>query len=89
MENNKIIKYQNGLVQHVSNSITITSKLLSINLRPLNILVLDDHLIFFKGISHSKCLLKSFPNSIFKNIQNLCMFGKIQHILYSRVASKK
>ncbi len=68
MENNKIIKYERGLVQHVGNAVNITNKLLSVNLRLLKILYLDDHPIYVKGISN--IILKKFPNSIIKNIQD-------------------
>ncbi len=56
------------MIQHVGNAVNVTNKLLSVNLRPINILYLDDHLLFARGISN--CILKKFPNAIIKNIQN-------------------
>ena len=68
MENNKIIKYDAGLLQHVVNVVNITSKLLLANSRSLKILHLDDHIIFSKGLSN--CIYKKFPNAIIKYIQH-------------------
>ena len=68
MENNKIIKYEGGLVQHVGNAVNITSKLLSVNLRALKITHLDDHTLYAKGVSN--CILKKFPNAIIKHFQD-------------------
>lgn len=68
MENNKIVKYEAGLLQHVGNVVNITSKLLLVNSRSLKILYLDDHLIFSNGVSN--CIYKKFPNAIIKCIQD-------------------
>jgi len=68
MENKGLIKYQAGLVKHTGNAVNITSKLISIDLRTLNILHLDDQILFAGGILN--CILKKFPNVAIKNIQN-------------------
>lgn len=68
MENNKIIKYEAGIVQHVSKMIAVAGKLLSVNLRPLKILHLEDHSLFAKGVSN--CVLKNFPNTTIKHIRD-------------------
>lgn len=68
MEKNDIIKYEGGLVQYVGNAVNITSKLLSINLRPLKILYLDDHIVYPGGVSN--CILEKYPNAIIKKIQD-------------------
>lgn len=68
MENNKIIKYQGGLVKQVGNALNITSKLLLINLRQLTILHLDDHILYSKAVTN--CIIKRFPNAITKYVQN-------------------
>ena len=68
MEEGKIIKYENRGLQKVNTAISITNKLLFVNLEPINIFWLEDHKIFFDGAS--QCILKKFPNAIFNNIQN-------------------
>lgn len=68
MENNEIKKFEGGLIKQVNNALGVTNKLLSINLRPLRISHLDDHILYAKGISN--CILKKFPNATFKNIQD-------------------
>lgn len=65
---NKIIKYNRDLLKHVGNALSITDKLLSLNLRPLKVLILDDHLLYSESLS--KCILEYFPNATFKFIQN-------------------
>lgn len=68
MENNDLIKNEGGIIQYVGNAVNITSKLLSVNLKSLKILHLDDHSLFSWGLS--KCILEKFPNADIKNIQN-------------------
>lgn len=69
MKGSEIIKHSSGsLIKTVENGLAITNKLLIPNLRPLNIVHLDDHLLFAKGIDN--CILKKYPNAKFKNIQN-------------------
>ena len=68
MYQDDLIKYEGNLINQVSNAISITNKLLSINLRPLNILHLYDHILYHEGIL--KCILKQFPNVNVKHIQN-------------------
>lgn len=69
MENNKIIKFEGGLVNHVGSALNITNKLLSVNLRPLKILHLDDHILYSKGVTNY-CTNKKFPNAITEYIQD-------------------
>jgi DNA-binding NarL/FixJ family response regulator len=68
MKNNELIKHKADLVKHVGYTVNITNKLISVDLRILNILHLDDHLLYASGISI--CIKKKFPNVIIKNIQN-------------------
>ena len=68
MENNGLIKYQGGLIKHVGNAISITNKLLSVDFRKLEIMHLDDHDIFIKGVSN--CILRKFPNANTKHIHD-------------------
>ena len=68
MNQSDLIKYERNLIKQVENAISITNKLLSINLRPLNILHLDDHILYQEGISN--CILKKFSNVNVKHIQN-------------------
>jgi DNA-binding NarL/FixJ family response regulator len=68
MEENSIVKYEGGLIKKISNQIGVTNKLLAVNLRQLNILHLDDHILYHKGIL--KCVIEEFPNVNVKHIQN-------------------
>lgn len=68
MENKGLIRYQGGLIKHVGNAISVTNKLISVDLRILKIMHLDDHKIFQLGILN--CISKRFPNSIIKLLQN-------------------
>ena len=68
MENNELIKYKVGLVKHVGNVVNITSKLISVDLRILNILHLEDHKIILGGILN--CISKKFPNAVIEQFQN-------------------
>ncbi|MDH7462153.1 response regulator [Chitinophagaceae bacterium 26-R-25] len=60
MNQNKIVKYQAGQLQRLSNVLSITNKILDIDLRKLFIIHLDDHSLFRKGVKIS--LLKKLPN---------------------------
>ncbi len=79
---NDIVKYNSGeIVKQVGKAIAINNKLLSPNLRSLNIVHLDDHLIFAKGVG--KCIIKKYPNAKIKNIQNgTAALAYILHCLY-------
>ncbi|MEO9210235.1 MAG: response regulator [Ginsengibacter sp.] len=68
MENNGLIKYQGDLIKHVGNAISVTNKLISLDLRILKIMHLDDHKIFLDGILN--CISKRFPNSVIELFQN-------------------
>ena len=69
MEENKIVKYEGGVIKRISNQIGVTNKLLAINLRQLNILHLDDHILYAKGVTKN-CTNKKFPNAITEYAQN-------------------
>jgi len=68
MEKNNLVKYEGGLVQYVGNAVNITNKLVSVDLRPLKILYLDDHFIYSGGAS--KCILEKYPNADIDKIQD-------------------
>ena len=68
MEKNNLIKYERGLVQYVGNAVNITNKLVSVDLRPLKILYLDDHSVYTNGTS--KCILEKYPNANIEKIQD-------------------
>lgn len=68
MDNNSLIKIQNELVNHVSNPVNITSKLLGLKYRDLSILHLDDHILYSAGVSN--VILKKYPNAAITKIQN-------------------
>jgi len=68
MEKNNLIKIQGGLRKHTENALNITAKLLSINPRPVKILHLDDHVLYYYGTLN--CIVKKFPNANVKHIQN-------------------
>lgn len=63
MQESEIIKYENRALQKINNAISITTKLLSTNLKPINIFWLEDHKLYFDGASI--CILKKFPNATF------------------------
>ena len=68
MEENKIIKYEQGHLQRLSLAIAVTNKLLSEKKQPLRILHLDDHDLFLnatKGL-----ILKNWPDTLITNIKN-------------------
>lgn len=68
MEENKIVKYEGGLIKRISNQIGVTNKLLSVNLRQVNILHLDDYKIILDSISN--CIREKFPNADIRCFQN-------------------
>lgn len=68
MEKNNLIKIPGGLIKHTENALNITTKLLSINPRPVKILHLDDHILYYYATLN--CILKKFPNANVKHIQN-------------------
>lgn len=67
-ENNKIIKYKSDLIKHVGNAIAISNKLLSIDIKSVKIIHLDDQKIILNGIF--KCIREKFPNADIKCFQN-------------------
>lgn len=68
MKENKVVKYENRALQKITNTISVTNKLLLLNRKPLNIIYLDDHKIFFDGVS--RCICKKYPNATFTYFQN-------------------
>ncbi len=68
MKNSNLIKVESGLLKHVSNTLSITNKLLSPDSRIIRILHLDDHLLYVRGVA--MVIHKKFPNAIFKNFQD-------------------
>lgn len=68
MNKNWLITYKTILVKYMEDAVSIINKLLSVDLRKINILHLDDHLLYSNGVTN--CILKKFPNAIFKCIQN-------------------
>ena len=68
MKKNRLITYKAGLLESEEDVISFTNKLLSVDLRAINILHLDDHLLYSTGVTN--CILKKFPNAMFKYIQN-------------------
>lgn len=68
MEETKIVKYQSRGLQKVNNAISITNKLLSINVNPINIFWLEDHKIFIDSLSI--CIHKKFPNALIKHFKD-------------------
>ncbi len=66
MAENKIIKYEGGVIKQVDNAISITDKLLAVNSRALNILHLDDNIL--SGVI-TNCILRKFPVATIRNIK--------------------
>ena len=61
MEMTKLIKYDGSLIQRVNSKIGITNKLLSLRTKEKrNIIHLDDHSLFHKGVSN--CITAQNPN---------------------------
>lgn len=60
MENNKPIKYEGGELLRVGKVLTITNKILALHSRKRNIVHLDDHNLFLKGVE--TCIRPKMPN---------------------------
>ncbi len=82
MSEKEIIKYSSGnLIKIIENGLSITNKLLVPDRRALNIVHLDDHLLFARGVDN--CILSKYPNAKIKNIQNgTDALAYILHCLY-------
>lgn len=60
MGNNKIIKYEDSSMLRVSKMLAVTNKILKLNFRKRNIVHLDDHVLFLKGVE--TCISPNMPN---------------------------
>lgn len=65
---NKLIRSNQNISKHAENILELSEKLFHIDLRPLQILHLDDHLLYGKGVAI--CIKEKFPNVVIKNIQD-------------------